>query len=69
MKKQNFLIFMVIFMVTATTLFLYSGLIVLIPNKNNTLILSVVSFIGYMAAFLYADLYTKNKKQRLTDEV
>ena len=61
--KQKFLLFMTIFMISASFVIMILSFIVLPATKTNFILISVLNLIGFLGAFCYYDLYlqTKNK--------
>lgn len=50
-----------IIMILLTTLLLWLVIVYLPPSTNNAILLSAISFVGYMVAWIFIDNYYRNK--------
>ena len=61
MKRLNFMLFMAIFMVFITTAMIIAAFGSVDCNRTNLILITGLSTMGYLGAFLYYDIYLKNK--------
>ena len=65
MKKTTFLLFMTIFMVVITTVVMLLSFFVLDATRDNFLLITLLSIVGYLGAFCYYNLYLNQKQNNL----
>jgi len=65
MKKTTFLLFMTIFMVAITTIVIALSFFVLDATRDNFLLITLLSIVGYLGAFCYYNLYLNQKQNNL----
>lgn len=63
MKKSTFLLFMTVFMISASFVIMILAFIIMPVTKSNFLLISIVNLLGYLGAFCYYDLYLKTKNK------
>lgn len=63
MKKSTFLLFMTVFMISASFVIMILAFIIMPATKSNFLLISIVNLLGYLGAFCYYDLYLKTKNK------
>lgn len=63
MKRSKFLLFMTVFMISASFVIMILAFIIMPATKSNFLLISMVNLLGYLGAFCYYDLYLKTKNK------
>ena len=61
--RKILLFWMTIFMFIFTSIVIFSSFAYLEPSRNNLILIVGISFTGYLAAFLFADEYLKEKQK------
>jgi len=64
MKRKTFLFIMSLIMFSLTSIVLFSSFAYLEPSRNNLILIVGISFVGYLAAFLYVDEYLREKQKK-----
>lgn len=63
-RKQKFFLFMTVFMIVVTTVFMFLGFYVMPVSRFNLLFIIGITTMGYLIALLYYNNYLTIKKEK-----